>query len=64
MIAKYRITNLVLEVLREDGSTQILQDTNPTKPAQTLWASEQEIEDYLRNILGPTSGFDSFEKVA
>lgn len=63
MTAKYRITNLVLEVLREDGSTEILQDTNPTKPAQTLWTSEQEIEDYLRDILGPTSGFDSFERV-
>jgi hypothetical protein len=63
MIAKYRITNLVLEVLRENGTTQILQDTNPTNPAQTPWTSEQEIEDYLRNILGPTSGFDSFERV-
>lgn len=64
MIAKYRITNLVLELLREDGSTEILQDTNPTKPAQTLWISEQEIEDYLRNVLGPTSGCDSFERLA
>jgi len=63
MTAKYRITNLVLDVLREDGSTQILQDTNPTKPAQTLWTSEQEIEDYLHNVLGPTSGFDSFERL-
>lgn len=64
MTAKYRITNLVLEVLRQDGSTQILQDTNPTKPAETPWTSEQEIEDYLRNVLGPTSGIDSFERVA